>query len=106
MYKQINYQVVVLLLSFSLCAQNQYYLSSSTGNDNNNGSQTQPWKTLSKLSNISLGPGDTVYFKKGDTFRGHYVVDGSGAEGKPITFTSYGSGNQPILSGSDHEAVS
>ena len=103
MHKQIKYQVFVLLLSFSLCAQNQYYLSSSTGNDNNNGSQTQPWKTLSKLSNITLGPGDTVYFKKGDTFRGHYVVDGSGAEGNPITFTSYGSGNQPILSGSDHE---
>ena len=103
MHKQIKYQVFVLLLSFSLSAQNQYYLSSSTGNDNNNGSQTQPWKTLSKLSNTTLGPGDTVYFKKGDTFRGHYVVDGSGAEGNPITFTSYGSGNQPILSGSDHE---
>ena len=105
MYKQINYQVVVLLLSFSLCAQNQYYLSSSTGNDNNNGSQTQPWKTLSKLSNTTLGPGDTVYFKKGDTFRGHYVVNGSGTEGNPITFTSYGSGNQPVISGSDHDDV-
>ena len=103
MHKQIKYQVFVLLLSFSLCAQNQYYLSSSTGNDNNNGSQTQPWKTLSKLSNTTIGPGDTVYFKKGDTFRGHYVVNGSGAEGNPITFTSYGSGNQPIISGSDHD---
>ena len=78
-------------------------MSSSTGNDNNNGSQTQPWKTLSKLSNTSLGPGDKVYFKKGDTFRGHYVVNGSGTEGNPITFTTYGSGNQPILSGSDHD---
>jgi hypothetical protein len=103
MHKQINYQIVVLLLSFSLCAQNQYYLSSSTGNDNNNGSQTQPWKTLSKLSNTTLGPGDTVYFKKGDTFRGHYVVNGSGTEGNPITFKSYGSGNQPVISGSDHD---
>ena len=103
MYKQINYQVVVLLLSFSLCAQNQYYLSSSTGNDNNNGSQTQPWKTLSKLSNTTLGPGDTVYFKKGDTFRGHYVVNGSGTEQSPITFTAYGTGNQPVISGSDHD---
>ena len=103
MNKQIKYQVFVLLLSFSLFAQNQYYLSSSTGNDNNNGSQTQPWKTLSKLSNTSLGPGDKVYFKKGDTFRGHYVVNGSGTEGNPITFTTYGSGNQPILSGSDHD---
>ena len=103
MHKQIIYQVFVLLLSFSLCAQNQYYLSSSTGNDNNNGSQTQPWKTLSKLSNTTLGPGDTVYFKKGDTFRGHYVVNGSGTEGNLITFTSYGSGNQPIISGSSHD---
>ena len=103
MYKQINYQVVVLLLSFSLCAQNQYYLSSSTGNDNNNGSQNQPWKTLSKISNTTLGPGDTVYFKKGDTFRGHYVVNGSGTEQSPITFTAYGTGNQPVISGSDHD---
>ncbi len=103
MNKQIKYQIFVLLLSFSLCAQNQYYLSSSTGNDNNNGSQTQPWKTLSKLSNTTLGPGDTVYFKKGDTFRGHYVVNGSGTEGNLITFTSYGSGNQPIISGSSHD---
>ena len=103
MYKQINYQVVVLLLSFSLCAQNQYYLSSSTGNDNNNGSQTQPWKTLSKISNTTLGPGDTVYFKKGDTFRGHYVVNGSGTEQSPITFRAYGTGNQPVISGSDHD---
>ena len=103
MHKQIKYQVFVLLLSFSLCAQNQYYLSSSTGNDNNNGSQTQPWKTLSKISNTTLGPGDTVYFKKGDTFRGHYVVNGSGTEGNPITFKSYESGNQPVISGSDHD---
>jgi hypothetical protein len=78
-------------------------LSSSTGNDNNNGSQTQPWKTLSKLSNTTLGPGDTVYFKKGDTFRGHYVVNGSGTEQSPITFTAYGTGNQPVISGSDHD---
>ena len=103
MHKQIKYQIFVLLLSFSLCAQNQYYLSSSTGNDNNNGSQTQPWKTLSKLSNTTLGPGDTVYFTKGDTFRGHFVVNGSGTEGNLITFTSYGSGNQPIISGSSHD---
>ena len=103
MYKQIIYPLFVLLLSFTLCAQNQYYLSSSTGNDNNNGSQTQPWKTLSKISATTLGPGDTVYFKKGDTFRGHFVVDGSGTEQSPITFTSYGSGNQPIINGSDHD---
>lgn len=96
-------RLALLVICSSVLAQNQYYLSSSTGNDNNNGSQTQPWKTLSKISNTTLGPGDTVYFKKGDTFRGHYVVNGSGTEGNPITFTSYGYGNQPIISGSDHD---
>ena len=103
MFKQIKYPIFVLLLSYSLCAQNQYYLSSSTGNDSNDGSQTQPWKTLSKISATTLGPGDTVYFKKGDTFRGHFVVDGSGTEQNPITFTSYGSGNHPVISGSGHD---
>ncbi len=103
MYKQIKYQVFMLLLSFFVCAQDQYYLSSSTGNDSNNGSLTEPWKTLSKLSNTTLGPGDTVYFKRGDTFRGHYVIKGSGTDGNPITFSSYGLGNQPVISGSDHD---
>jgi hypothetical protein len=101
----INYFIrfALLVIYSSVLAQNQYYLSSSTGNDNNDGSQTQPWKTLSKISATTLGPGDTVYFKKGDTFRGHFVVDGSGTEQSPITFTSYGNGNQPIISGSDHD---
>jgi hypothetical protein len=31
------------------------------------------------------------------------VVDGSGTEQNPITFTSYGSGNQPVISGSGHD---
>ena len=43
-------------------AQRQYYLSSSTGNDSSNGSQAQPWKTLEKIRNTTLGPGDIVYF--------------------------------------------
>ena len=33
MFKQIKYPIFVLLLSYSLCAQNQYYLSSSTENE-------------------------------------------------------------------------
>ena len=99
----ITQTLIFLFISATVFAQNQYYLSSSTGNDNNDGSQTQPWKTLSKLSATTLGPGDTVYFKKGDTFRGNFVVDGSGTEQNPITFTSYGTGNQPIISGSGHD---
>ena len=77
-----------------------FYISSSLGNDNSSGSQSNPWKTLSKISSREFEAGDTLFFKKGDTFSGRFVVKGSGSEDKPIVFTSYGSGNKPILTGS------
>lgn len=77
-----------------------YYLSSSSGDDSNLGSKEKPWKTISKISSQQLMAGDSIFFKKGDTFEGHFVIASSGSENKPIVFTTYGSGNKPILSGS------
>ena len=78
-----------------------YYISSSSGNDNNQGSENSPWNSISKISNIELSPGDSIFFKKGDTFVGQFKVNGSGSEDKPIVITSYGSSNdKPIISGS------
>ena len=83
-----------------------YYISSSSGNDNNQGTENNPWKTLSKISNIELSPGDSVFFKKGDNFIGHFKINGSGSEDKPLVITSYGSSNnKPILSGSGSTLV-
>lgn len=76
-----------------------YYLSSSSGDDNNEGTLNSPWLTLEKISNTSLMAGDTVLFKRGDRFDGHFVVNGSGEETKPIVLTAYGEGNQPIITG-------
>ena len=79
--------------------QTNFYLS-SIGSDSNSGTEDNPWKSLSKLSNKQLSPGDSIFFKKGESFYGHLVVNGSGSTDKPIVFTSYGSGNKPIISGS------
>ena len=79
--------------------QTGYYLSSSQGNDSNKGTINAPWKTLKKINTISLKPGDKVFFKKDDTFLGHFVVNGSGSKKKPIVIGSYASGKLPILSG-------
>ena len=79
--------------------QTNFYLS-SIGSDSNSGTEDNPWKSLSKLSSKQLSPGDSIFFKKGESFYGHLVVNGSGTADKPIVFTSYGSGNQPIISGS------
>ena len=78
-----------------------FYLSSSSGNDNSNGSQSNPWKSLSKVSKIEFSPGDSIFFKKGDTFTGHFTITSSGSQDKPIVITSFGSSNnKPIINGS------
>jgi len=76
-----------------------YYLSSSEGDDANEGTIDSPWKSLAKISTVPLKPGNSVYFKCEDRFDGHFVVNGSGTAEKPITITSYGEGNKPILTG-------
>ncbi len=75
-----------------------YYLNSN-GDDSNEGTEASPWKTLAKISQTPLIPGDQIYFNKGDRFDGHFVVNGSGTLTEPITISSYGGGAQPILTG-------
>ncbi|WP_297086676.1 T9SS type A sorting domain-containing protein [uncultured Draconibacterium sp.] len=85
-------------------SQTSYYLSSSEGDDSNDGTINNPWKSLDKISSAFLFPGDSVLFKRGDRFDGHFVVNGSGNEEKPILITSYGEGDLPIITGQVGEA--
>ena len=76
------------------------YFVSAAGSDSNSGtSSAAPWKTLSKLNQAVLKPGDTVSFRRGDTFTGGIVTAQSGTSTAPITLNSYGSGNAPIITG-------
>ncbi|MEM6699793.1 MAG: right-handed parallel beta-helix repeat-containing protein, partial [Bacteroidota bacterium] len=79
--------------------QSSYYISSSTGDDDNPGTKEAPLKSLEKLSTTTVFAGDSVLFKRGDRFEGHYVVNGSGSEDAPVLITGYGEGDQPILTG-------
>ncbi|MCO5286626.1 MAG: right-handed parallel beta-helix repeat-containing protein [Chitinophagaceae bacterium] len=100
----IEFCVVFLLLSNAAFA-NKYYFSSSIGNDSYSEIEAQnpstPWKTLDKLNSIMsiLVPGDSVLFKKGDVFYGKIVVTKSGSSFHPIVFSSYGSGEEPLITG-------
>lgn len=79
-----------------------YYVSSSTGNDSNNGSEAAPFKTIQKVNGLNLHAGDSVLFKCGDTWRGQMLtITKSGISGQPIIFGSYPAAcaNKPILSG-------
>ena len=81
-----------------------YYVSSSTGNDNNDGlSEAKAFATITKVNALNLQPGDRVLLKCGDVWRAEQLVlSKSGTEPAPIVFSSYPDGcvNKPILSGS------
>ena len=74
-----------------------YYVSNSTGNDTQNGtSSSSAWKTLSKVNSFAFQPGDTVLFKRGDTWSKQQLkINRNGAPGQPITFSAYGIGQRP-----------
>ena len=81
-----------------------YYVSSSTGNDSDDGlSEANAFATIAKVNALNLQPGDRVLLKCGDVWRAEQLIlSKSGTELAPIVFSSYpeGCANKPILSGS------
>ncbi|MBE6605861.1 MAG: hypothetical protein E7635_02330 [Ruminococcaceae bacterium] len=72
----------------------KYYVSSSNGNDKNDGlSPEKAWKTIEKVNSMTLKPGDGVFFKRGDTWR--YFGSLNAKSG--ITYSAYGEGAKPYF---------
>ena len=85
-----------------------YYVSSD-GNDENDGlSISSPLKTLAAVSKLELIAGDSVLFKKGDTFEGKLTLSNlKGEKNNPITFASYGELTEmPIITNTKKYATS
>lgn len=76
-----------------------YYVSSSYTGSIANGGSTTPWKSMSSINQSVLVPGDSVLFKRGDTFTGSINITKSGTSGNPITWGAYGTGNKPLFTG-------
>ena len=94
--------VVNPLAGSAIESPHAYYLDSSAGDDSNSGlSPSSAWLTIGKVNSTALAPGDTVYFRRGEVWRETLEPQKGGAAGRPVTFTAYGSGAPPIISGSD-----
>jgi hypothetical protein len=72
---------------------------SPTGSDDNPGTVTAPWRTVARVNDARLSPGDTVAFEGGATFDGELAPSHSGVAGSPVTFTSYGAGRATLTGG-------
>ena len=80
-----------------------YYVSNcgTVGSDSNNGtSPSTPWLTIAKVNSSVFYPGDTIEFQNGCTWREELNLPSPGTASYPITVSTYGAGNPPIISGS------
>jgi parallel beta-helix repeat protein len=92
-------------LSLDVLAANwgtAYYVDNLAGNDSNSGtSPSTAWKTITRVNRASFAPGDQILFKRGGVWREQLTISSAGMPGNPILVDAYGSGNAPLISGSD-----
>jgi len=100
-FSNFKYGLIVLLCiqSFTLSATD-YYVNAISGNDSNNGqSAFDAFRSISRMSSVSLRPGDTVYFMNGTYTRPGstlWNITESGTENAYITIQNY-PGHSPVL---------
>lgn len=83
-----------------------YYISVN-GNDGGKGSIHEPWKSIDRINQIYLHPGDSVLFEGGKVFAGRLLIDSNslGTEQFPILISSYGKGHAKIDGGNGNALV-
>jgi hypothetical protein len=82
-------------------SQDKYYFASK-GMKEGNGTRQQPFTSLLKLSQLALQPGDSVFFRAGDTLTGNVSLNNiNGTKQHNIVFTSYGKGKCNINGGNN-----
>jgi parallel beta-helix repeat protein len=97
MKKTLLYFIVFLTSTKVFAAT--YYVDPA-GKDSNNGtSPSTPWQTLVKVNSVSFKAGDNILFLKGGVFTGTITIKSNGVSGQPISWGSYGSGANPVISG-------
>ncbi len=91
--------MIVALVGLSNTASfaTNYYVDPSSPSTTANGSLAYPWKTIAQVNSGTslLNPGDSVFFKRGQSYSGRLTISRSGSATAPIVYTNYGTGNLP-----------
>ena len=95
----------------SSAAPRIYYISSTSGNDINDGQSPEKawqhlWKIyLKSISKDTFHPGDSILLKRGDQWDGQIRLQGKGTAERPIVLGAYGEGPKPLIYGDNQGAV-
>ncbi|WP_457270828.1 right-handed parallel beta-helix repeat-containing protein [Pedobacter sp. UYEF25] len=96
-----KYMIVMMLLNLFFVIQSKsatYYVDGKRGNDNQSGlSKEKAWKTLNKVNEVVLMPGDSVLFRSSTIYSGHLKISCRGKSGNKIVFSSFGKGERPKI---------
>src|SRR4051794_14868270 len=92
---------ILALAAVAAPAQAATYYVSPSGSDASSGrSPARAWRTLKKVDEARLAPGDTVLLQGGARFADSPLIPpSSGRPGAPITFSSYGAGTPNLARG-------
>lgn len=71
-----------------------YYVSESGRDDNDGKTPEKAIRTMAKVAELDLKPGDAVLFERGGEFRGKLLCKAG------VTYSAYGKGTKPIINGS------
>lgn len=101
--------VLLTIICFAASAQKIYHhvwYVDTTGTDAGSGMKNKPFKTIWRMNAVELHPGDTVYFRAGQTFKGTLELRAgmNGTNKNPIVITSYGKGHA-VINGGDSSGV-
>jgi len=91
--------ITILLLSLANVISATNYYVKNGGSDVANGlADGTAWATINKV-NTTIAPGDSVFFKRGDTWR-EQLIPISGTLGDHTYYGAYGTGVKPLILGS------
>ena len=74
-----------------------YYVAEDGSDTADGKSPETAWKTLSHVSEAALLPGDGVFFRRGDLFRGSLTAKAG------VTYAAFGEGEKPRLFGGERD---
>ncbi|MDL2221377.1 right-handed parallel beta-helix repeat-containing protein [Parabacteroides sp. OttesenSCG-928-N08] len=79
-----------------------YYVDAIQGDDSATGlSEEKAWKSLDRLQELTLQPGDSLLLRRGSIFQGVLEITGEGTADRRVVVDAYGTGDKPCIQAPD-----